>query len=59
MGRWKAVRNDLDEPIELYDVEVDVGETKDLSSEHPELVRRIEDLMHTARTESEFWPKRR
>jgi len=59
MGRWKAVRNDLDKPIELYDLEADTAESRDLSAEHPALVRKMDRLMKEARTESEMWPGRR
>ncbi len=49
MGRWKAVRlgghDDVDAPIELYDLDADPGETSDRAGEHPEIVARARELM--------------
>ena len=45
-GRWKLVLHDNNEP-ELYDLEEDVGETQDLSDEHPETVRALMDHLNT------------
>jgi arylsulfatase A-like enzyme len=55
MGRWKGVRlgghANADAPIELYDLEADIGETNDVAAQHPELVARIRAVMQS-RTES-------
>jgi arylsulfatase A-like enzyme len=48
MGQWKAVRNGRDAPIELYDLERDIGETADVAKECPELVKHMEQIMATA-----------
>ncbi len=40
-GRWKVVRPAADEPLELYDLDLDFGETTDLATERPELVRGL------------------
>jgi len=48
-GRWKAVRLGENEPLEVYDLETDVGETKDVAAEHPDLVGKFEAYMHSAR----------
>ncbi len=40
-GRWKVVRPTPDEPVELYDMELDFGETTNLATEHPDLVRNL------------------
>jgi arylsulfatase A-like enzyme len=43
-GAWKLVKPSLaDEPM-LFDLAADVGETKDLASEHPERVRDLKRL---------------
>ncbi len=41
-GRWKAVRSNLKQSlmIELYDLEIDEAESKDLASTRPDLVER-------------------
>jgi arylsulfatase A-like enzyme len=56
MGDWKAVRKSPDSPLELYDLKNDLGEQNDVAVKHPEVVKKIEDYLKTARTESELWP---
>ena len=56
MGRWKAVRLKPDTPIELYDLERDPGEAHDVAAANPDVVRRIDAYLQTARTPSERWP---
>jgi len=56
MGTWKAVRLGPGQPLELYDLATDLGETSNVASAHPEVVARLEAYLRTARTESEFWP---
>ena len=55
MGRWKGVRlgghDDVDAPIELYDLEEDPAETEDLAGRHPDVVERIRAIMFS-RTEA-------
>jgi len=55
-GRWKAVRNNPGEPLQLYDLEQDPGESRDIAGSRPELVRAIESYLKTARIESPHWP---
>jgi arylsulfatase A-like enzyme len=57
-GRWKAVRHGLDAPLELYDLEDDLGETRDVAARRPEVVARIEEYLKGARTESADFPVR-
>jgi len=54
LGNWKGVRFGTKEPLELYDLSADVGETKDVAAQHPDVVKHIEQLMAAARTDSEF-----
>src|SRR5262249_9713812 len=55
-GDWKAVRLRPGAPIELYDVKSDPGESKNVASELPDVVARVEAYLKTARTESPRWP---
>jgi arylsulfatase A-like enzyme len=55
--RWKAVRlnwiEQPDGPTELYDIQNDLAEEKDVSSQHPEIVQTMTDYMkesHIAHT---------
>ena len=54
MGRWKGIRNEAakrsDAPIELYDLDADLGETRNVAATNPDVVKRIEMLMRTLRT---------
>lgn len=49
-GNWKAVRldslTDPDRPLELYDLATDLGETKDVAAEHPEIVAALAAAMN-------------
>ncbi len=55
IGDWKGVRlgghDDPDAHIELYDLGADPRETNDVAAEHPDLVRRMRNVME-ARTEA-------
>jgi arylsulfatase A-like enzyme len=55
-GDWKAIRAKQGQPLELYDVARDPHEDKNVASEHPEVVAKIEAYLKTARTDSEHWP---
>ena len=52
---WKAVRLKPSANIELYDLATDIAEKKDVAAENPKVVAQMEDIIKTARTESEFW----
>jgi arylsulfatase A len=56
MGRWKAVRLKTGAALELYDLEADPGEQREIAAAHPDVVSRIEKYLKTARTESARWP---
>jgi len=59
-GKWKLVKNDCfseDGPVqELFDLDLDPEEMKDLSKEYPELVMELSEQMKNVRTESELFP---
>jgi len=56
MGPWKAIRFGTADPIALYNLEADPGESRNVANDHPQIVRRIEQIMDTSRTETPFWP---
>jgi arylsulfatase A-like enzyme len=56
MGRWKAVRLGAGAPLELYDLEADPGEEREIAAAHPDVVKKMEAYLRTARTPSERWP---
>ncbi|MHC4580199.1 MAG: arylsulfatase [Planctomycetota bacterium] len=55
MGKWKGikqnVRKDPDAPAELYDLENDVSESRNVAADHPVVAARIEKIMLEARTQ--------
>lgn len=56
-GRWKAIRmKHRTAPIEVYDLQSDLGEMHDLAAERPDLVNKAGKLFQTARTDSPFYP---
>jgi arylsulfatase A-like enzyme len=56
MDHWKAVRPQADQPLELYDLNTDLGEKENVAEKNPQVVARIEPYLKTARTESAQWP---
>lgn len=53
---WKAVRLSPGAPLELYNLQNDLGETNNVAAAHAEVIARVEKYLSTARTESEPWP---
>jgi arylsulfatase A-like enzyme len=60
MGDWKALRYNVNKTpqgaVELYDLKNDPGETKDVASLHPDIVKRMEEIMKEAHSPSEVFP---
>lgn len=55
INNWKAIRNDTTMPVELYDLSNDNGEKNNIASENQEIVKKVEALFASARTESELF----
>jgi arylsulfatase A-like enzyme len=56
MADWKGIRKGPKLPVELYDLAADPGERRDIAAAHPDIVKRIETIMTTARTDDPEWP---
>jgi len=56
MGKWKALRLKPGRKIELYGLDSDIAESKDLADRHPEVVAKMAEIFRTGRTESEVFP---
>jgi len=55
-GDWKGVKKGTKVPVEVYDLKNDLGETKDLAKERPEIAAEMERIMKEARTDSVQFP---
>ena len=65
MGKWKGIRQNMlrknnADPlkIELYNLQADIGESKDVAAENPQVVARIRTLMEKQHSPSELFPIR-
>jgi hypothetical protein len=60
MGPWKSFRyGGTKEPVELYDMRKDIGENNNVASAHPDVVKRMSEIMKEARERSvftQYWP---
>ncbi|NQT27242.1 arylsulfatase [candidate division KSB1 bacterium] len=54
MGKWKGIKKGLNEnlnaPLELYNLEEDIGENNNVVKEHPDIANKIENIMLRERT---------
>lgn len=54
---WKGIRSGKNEGrIELYNLDNDIGEEKDLAAQHPDIVKKLASFMDSATTPSELYP---
>jgi arylsulfatase A len=56
LDRWKGVRLSKDAPLELYDLQSDPRETTNVAAAHPDVVKRLDEYLKSARTESSLFP---
>ncbi len=59
LGDWKGYRMNMhkgNKTLELYNLADDLSETKNLADRHPEIVRRIEEIMAQSHTPSATYP---
>lgn len=58
-GRWKGIRlncyRDPAGPLMLFDLAADLQETRNVAAEHPEVVRRLENILQREHTDSPHW----
>jgi arylsulfatase A len=60
MGNWKAVKLNIDKTsqgeTELYDLSTDIGESNNVASANPKIVKRMEEIMKQAHTATKDFP---
>ena len=52
LGDWKGYRLGTKAPLELYDLKSDPAEKHDLAAAHPDIVKKLEDIMVAQHTPS-------
>lgn len=55
-GDWKAVRNGIDRPVEIYDLKNDAAEQHNLASQRADLVDRAQEIFAQAHRPDPNWP---
>ena len=59
MGDWKLVVTNVlkgeETRVELFNLSVDQGETKDISGDHPEITKQLVDKLRDSRVDSEIF----
>jgi arylsulfatase A-like enzyme len=58
-GDWKVVRKDIAAWPELYNLAADSGETRNVASQHPDLIAKALRLMQEAHVDDPNWPMKR
>ena len=57
MGKWKGIRKNIFKDslrVQLYNLEEDIQEQKDVSAQHPGVVRRMEEIFRQEHTPAEI-----
>jgi arylsulfatase A-like enzyme len=59
-NNWKGIKlnvsTNANAPVELYDLTTDPGEQNNITSKHPDIVKKIEAMMKEAHVENKDWP---
>ncbi len=56
-GKWKAVQPGFNKPLELYNLETDIGEDINLASERKDIMKRMANIIQEAHSPSEYFPR--
>jgi arylsulfatase A-like enzyme len=60
MGKWKGIKLHVNSnpngPIELYDLQTDVGEKNNIADKHPDIVQKIRKIMEQQHRENPDFP---
>ena len=56
IGKMKGLRYGVNNPIEIYNLEIDISETSDLAADYPELVKRVNKIFSEERTDVDHFP---
>ncbi len=53
---WKALRRNLRGPLEIYNLKDDLSEKNNVAAQHPDISKKMESILATARTDSKEYP---
>ncbi len=53
---WKAIRPAVGEPLELYNLDRDLPENRNVAAQYPEVIAEMESILKSARSPSRNWP---
>jgi len=56
INNWKGVRYGIKSKTELYNLDKDISETKNMAAEHPDIVQKMNQLFENNRTETPGFP---
>jgi len=56
MGKWKLIRFIPSGRVELYNLAEDLAEKNNVAQKHPDIVRKLKQIMASARTKSKIFP---
>ncbi|MDX1637180.1 MAG: arylsulfatase [Balneolaceae bacterium] len=63
MGKWKGLRSNIQNnpaaPVQLYNLEKDLGENTDVAAQHPDIVEQIQKIFREAHHDTEFFQTER
>ncbi len=55
VDNWKAVTTTFDGPIQLFNLQTDIGETRDLAAQFPDIARRMKTIMDGQHVPTPTW----
>ena len=56
MGNMKGLRYGVNSETELYDLETDISESNNIADQHPELVKKMEEIFKEERSDNVHYP---
>lgn len=56
VGKYKAVSFAKDQNYELYDLDIDMGETHNIADEHPDIIEQMKKYAAEAHEDNPYFP---
>ncbi|MFV0248197.1 MAG: arylsulfatase [Tenacibaculum sp.] len=55
-GQWKAVRYGVNKEVQLFNLSNDIGETNNIASKHPDIVKHVNEIFISERSYNKYFP---